>query len=184
MTWQLALAVAAALFGIFIVWRVRPSFGPRRVSRASRQAVADARAKVAAAKTPADRARALCDAGDARAFLIGNVTSSIGYYLRAMRTDPTSVEPIVRAARGLARRPRALESLLWRRLGLHAWEGEHRPAALAALTELHRIYASSLRNRSRARALAHTLAALGHPVVAVDPLDSLAALPAAAPDRS
>jgi hypothetical protein len=170
MTWELALAIVAGLFGVFIVWRVRPSLGPRRIGKARRQALADARAKLAAATSPADRARALCDAGDACAYTAGSLTSALGYYLRAMRSDPTSAEPIVRAARGLARRPRTLESVLWRRLGQAPWEGANRAAALAALTELARVYAGSLRNRRRAGALRHALAALGAP-----PLEASAA---------
>jgi hypothetical protein len=161
MTWQLALAVAAALFGALIVWQNRPSLGPRKVGKARRQALADARARLAAATSPAERARALCDAGDASAFAVGSVTSALGYYLRAMRADPTSSEPVVRTARGLARRPRTLESVLWRRLGGSGWEGAGRAAALAALTELARIYAGPLRNRNRARAIGYALAALG-----------------------
>jgi hypothetical protein len=163
MTWQLALAVAAALFGALIVWQNRPSLGPRKVGKARRQALADARARVAAAASPSEKARALCDAGDASAFTVGSFTSALGYYLRAMRADPTSAEPIVRTARGLARRPRALESVLWRRLGGAAWEGSGRVAALAALKELGRVYAGPLRNRSRANAIGHALAALGQP---------------------
>jgi len=91
------------------------------------------------------------------------VMSALGYYLRAMRTDPTATEPVKRAAHGLARRPRALESLLWRRLGASSWEGKTRDATLAALVELERVYASSLRNRVRAKALRFALAALHAP---------------------
>ena len=161
MTWQLALAVAAALFGVVVVWQHRPSFGPRKVGSARRQALAYARARLARASTAAERAEALCDAGDASAFTVGSVTSALGYYLRAMRTDPTSAEPIVRTAKGLARRPRTLESVLWRRLGGDTWQGAGRVAAVAALTELARVYAGPLRNRSRAHAIGHALEALG-----------------------
>jgi hypothetical protein len=178
MTWQVALAVAAALFALSIAWKVRPSLGPRRVRRERHQALVEARARLAAATSPAERARALCDAGDARAVAVGNLTSALGYYLRAMRSDPTSPEPIVRTARGLARRPRTLEMVLWRRLGGASWEGPNRSAALAALTELQRVYAGSLRNRRRATALAHALAALGQPVAAqAEPPPSGADLP-------
>jgi hypothetical protein len=161
MTWQLALAVAAALFGAFIVWRVRPSFGPRRVTKAHREAFVAARAKLEAATSPEARALALCDVGDARAAMAGKATSALGYYLRAIRIAPASVEPIRRAAHALAKKPRALESLLWRRLGSSEWTGENRSAAVVALTELQRIYAGSVRNRSRAKALRSLLAALG-----------------------
>ena len=164
MTWQVALAVAAALFGAFIVWRVRPSFGPRKVTKAHLEAFAAARARVLAATTPVERALALCDAGDARASMAGNVGSVVGYYLRAMRSDPTSAEPIARAAHTLHRRPRTLESLLWRRLGSTPWDGTHRPSAIAALIALERVYATALRNRTRASALRFALDALGSPV--------------------
>jgi hypothetical protein len=159
MTWQLALAVAAALFGAVIVWRVRPSFGPRRAGKDGRAALAAARARILTAATPAERALALCDAGDARAAMGGRLTGALGYYLRAMRSDPTAAAPVVRAAQGLARRPRMLESLLWRRLGSSAWDGPNRASAIAALAELERVYARSLRNRSRANAMrfAHAL---------------------------
>jgi hypothetical protein len=160
MTWQLALAVAAALFGALVVWQNRPSLGPRKIGKARRQALADARARLAAATTPTER-----------------VTSALGYYLRAMRTDPTSTEPIQRAARGLARRPRALEKVLWRRLGGASWEGPNRPAAIAALTELARVYGGPFRNRSRAHAISHALVALGQPAIAVPaPAESAADL--------
>jgi hypothetical protein len=161
MTWELALAVAAALFGVFIVWRVRPVFGARRVAPERRKAFADARARVALAKTPAERALALCDAGDARAGLGGSPAAALGYYLRAIRTEPSSVVPIERAARTLARRPHLLESFLWRRLGSTPWEREYRAAAIAALRELERLYSAARRNRSRASAVRHALAALG-----------------------
>jgi hypothetical protein len=162
MTWQLVLAVVAALFGGYIVWQNRPSLGPRRVGKARREALAAARAKIASATSPSERAEALCDAGDSSAFAALSPTSAAGYYLRAMRTDPTAAEPVLRAARGLTRRPRTLESLLWRRLGGHAWEGAYRAPAIAALVELARLYDGPLRNRNKARAIANTLAALGY----------------------
>jgi hypothetical protein len=173
MTWQLLLALAAAFFGGFIIWQNRPSLGPRRVGKARRQALAAARAKIAAATTPSERAEALCDAGDSSAIAIGSPTSAVGYYLRAMRTDPSSAEPIVRAARGLVRRPRTLESLLWRRLAVGPWEGSGRPAALAALAALGHLYEGPLRNRSKGRAIAHALAALGYKPPVVSPEEAV-----------
>ena len=84
-----------------------------------------------------------------------------------MRTDPTSPDLVSRAAEALQRRPRALESLLWRRLGSDTFTSERRPAALAALHALARLYAGgsgSVRSRSRARAIEHVLLALGETV--------------------
>ena len=162
MTWQLVLGVVAALFGAFIVWQNRPSLGPRRVGKARREALAAARAKIASATTPRERAEALCDAGDSSAFAVLSPTSAVGYYLRAMRSDPSSADPVVRAAKGLSRRPRTLESLLWRRLGGAPWDGPTRPATIAALVSLAALYDRPLRSRSKARAIGHALAALGH----------------------
>jgi hypothetical protein len=84
-----------------------------------------------------------------------------------MRTDPTSDELVTRAAAALVRRPRALESLLWRRLGSDTFSAERKPAALAALRALAAVYAGSvgsLRSRSRARAIEHILLAMGEQV--------------------
>jgi hypothetical protein len=182
MTWQVALAVLAVLFALSILWRVRPVLGGRRVGVGRRTALADARARVAAATSTSDRAVALCDAADARLQVGGSLTSALGYYVRAMRTDPSATEPVLRAARGLARRPRALETLLWRRLAVTPWEGATRAAAIAELTELQHVYAGSLRNRVRAKAVGQLLVALGQPqaVQAVDPPPSVEKLPESA----
>jgi hypothetical protein len=165
MAFQVVLAVAAALFGVFIVWRVRPSFGRRRPTKAQRKALAEAKARVRAADGAHARALALCDAGDAYASASGPFTGVLGYYLRAMRTDPTSAEPVERASRALIRRPRSLEALLWRRLGASKWEGATRAASLAALRALRDLYSGPLRNRIRASAMSHALAAMGEPPV-------------------
>jgi hypothetical protein len=78
-----------------------------------------------------------------------------------------SQELVTRAAEALYRRPRALESLLWRRLGSDTFTAERKPAALAALRALAQLYASgngSVRSRSRARAIEHVLLAMGETV--------------------
>jgi hypothetical protein len=121
-------------------------------------ALKEARARLAAAKTDAERAAALCDAGDASAAGLGRGDSAIGYYLRAMRLAPHSAELVSRAARALARKPHALESLLWRRLGAEPWSGSGVDAARRAIEELSKLYAGPLRNLARARALEHARA--------------------------
>jgi hypothetical protein len=158
MGYELPLVLAAVLFAGFMVWRMRPTFGP--VRGAGRAALRAAKARVEAAVTPAERAEALCDAGDACAMSLGT-TSAVGYYLRAMRANPTSAALLERAARGLARRPHSLESLLWRRLGAEPWSGPSRDAALVALRELAVLYEGPLRNRARARAIDYAQVALG-----------------------
>lgn len=157
--WHVPLIIAAALFLGFILWKVRPAvFSPQ--SSRNRAALREAHKRIEEAKDDAARALALCDAGDASAKQPGGVTSAIGFYLRAMRSDPLSAEIVDRAATALARRPRALESLLWRRLGAESWTGNARPAARAALKHLTALYDGPLRNAPRARALEHALAAL------------------------
>jgi hypothetical protein len=162
MSWQLPLVIAAVLFAGFTIWRIRPAFRESRSTATSRGALRDAKKRVEAAKAGEERALALCDAGDACAASF-RTTSAIGYYLRAMRADPASSVLVQRAAMGLGRRPHALESLLWRRLGAEPWSGASRGAAITALRELADLYEGPLRNRARARAFDHALVAMGEP---------------------
>jgi hypothetical protein len=159
MSMEASLVIAAVLFAA-LVWRMRPALGPARSAR--RAALREAKRRIEAAKTPGERALALCDAGDACGKALG-ATSAVGYYLRAMRADPNSAALVGRAAAGLARRPHALESLLWRRLGAEPWNGASRAPAIVALRELAFLYEGPLRSRARARAIDFALAALGEP---------------------
>jgi hypothetical protein len=158
---SIALDVATGAFVLMILWRVRPSFGP--VRRAGRQALREAQARIEKATDEAARARALCDAADivvADAPLAGSARAQ-GLYLRALRADPASAEVIARAVLGLARRPRALEGLLWRHLGAADWRGPCKPAMVAALDALKGLYEGPLRNAVRARAIGNAREALG-----------------------
>lgn len=167
MEWQVPLAIATLAFGAFVLWQVRPSFGARVIP--TRQAVKDARAKVAAAKDDASRAAALCDVGDACAGQLGRASAAAAYYLRAMRCAPASLPIVERAAVGLRRRPRVLENLLWRRLGNDRWSPETRAATLGAVAELARLYHERLKNPPRARALEHLAQALDPTAGRADP---------------
>jgi hypothetical protein len=161
MTWNAPLVVASIVFVLFLAWKLRPDLMPGgRGGAGKRAAVRAAKERVEAAKTDTERAIALCDVGDAVASGLAGGDSAIGYYLRAMRTSPHSVELVARAAKGLARRPRALESLLWRKLGAEPWRGGGEAAARAALEELAKLYAGPLRNTPRARAMEHAKALL------------------------
>ncbi len=162
MTTEVGLAIVAALFCAYMVWRFRPTFGAAGGAEKPRGALRDARRRVEAATNATDRALALCDAGDACASSL-RPTSAIGYYLRAMRSDPGSKALVERAAKGLSRRPHALEALLWRRLGAEPWTGNGREAAMTALASLAHLYERSLHNRPRARAIDFALEALGAP---------------------
>jgi hypothetical protein len=159
MDWHLPLVVTAGVFILFLLWRMRPAFGSGKDGAAT--LLRDAKKRLDAAKTDEERALALADAGDACARSVGRANGAVGYYLRAMRANPASSDLVERAARALARRPHALEGLLWRRLGAEPWTQQRAPAAHAALRELARLYAGPLHNRVRARALEHALASLG-----------------------
>jgi hypothetical protein len=160
MDWQVPLVISAAVFGAFLLWKMRPSFGARGDRNSGRIALRQAKTRIEAAKTDEERALALCDAGDASAAAIGGGNSAIGYYLRAMRTNPRSIEVVERACKGLSRRPRALESLLWRRLGAVEWTGTGEASAHRALSELAALYTGPLRNPAKARAMELGLVAL------------------------
>jgi hypothetical protein len=158
MSWQIPLAIVAIVFLAVLLWQNRPAFIGARPSL--RKALKAARARIEGASDEKSRALALCDAGDACALSLGRGTAAIGYYLRAMRCDPSSVEIVERAAKGLAKRPRALEHLLWRRLGAEPWTDGTRDPAMAALRQLSKLYEGRLRDHARARALEHALVAL------------------------
>jgi hypothetical protein len=156
---SLALAVATGAFALMLLWRVRPAFGPGRRRHA---ALKEAQARIEAAADEPSRALALCDAADLVAARMAGSGSAKGLYMRAMRADPSSVDVVSRAVAGLARRPRALESVLWRHLSLSApavppgsRKGPARGAMLASLDALRSLYEGPLKNGVRARALAN-----------------------------
>ncbi len=95
MSWQIPLAIVAIVFLAVLLWQNRPAFIATRTSL--RISLKDARSRIEGAKDEKARALALCDAGDACALSLGRASTAIGYYLRAMRCDPESVEIIDRA---------------------------------------------------------------------------------------
>jgi hypothetical protein len=156
--WQTPLLISAIAFAAFMIFRFRPVISGD--GRASAAALKEAKQRVAAAKDDASKARALCDAADASARL-GRFRTAVAFYLRALRADPASKQIAERAAAGLARRPGALEKVLWQQLAAAPWTGEAREAALVALKALAASYAKRPRFHPRARAIEHALAALG-----------------------
>jgi hypothetical protein len=159
--WSTPLVLATAAFLILVLWRVRPAIAWGSGKRARRDALRTARAAIESATDDHARAMALCDAADLVGNRIAGPANASGLYLRAVRADPHSVEVVQRAIAGLARRPRALESLLWRHLGIAAWTGGSVPAVRASLDALRVLYEGRLRNTARARALAHARDTLG-----------------------
>jgi hypothetical protein len=158
--WSTPLVAATGAFLAVLLWRVRPALPWGAKRKASREALREARARIEAAKDPALRAQALCDAADitARGRRYG---SAAALYQRALRADPKSADVVSRAIAGLAGRPRALESLLWRSLAAAPWSGESRDAVRTALAALRALNDGPLKNAVRARVFAHALDALG-----------------------
>ena len=111
-------AIAAALFVIFLLWKMRPVAFGKRGPLDPRIALARGRA---AALTGRERALALCDAG-ALCLEANRATAAFGNYLRATRADPSAVEPIRGIVAALARNRTSLERVLWRHLATLDWE--------------------------------------------------------------
>jgi hypothetical protein len=155
--WSLPLVLAAVSFLVVLLWRVRPLI-PGRRRGTSREELRQAHARIEAAATEPERARALCDAAD-----LMKTASAKALYLRALRSDPGSTLVIERVAAGLARRPRALESLLWRHLGAAPWR-DFPDATRASLDALRALYEGPLRNATRAKAISHARDALVPPL--------------------
>lgn len=155
--WQtIALLVVAIAFFALILARTWPRMGRKRNVPLG-AALKAARAKIEGAKTDSEKADALCAAADACALAFGRSEAAASYYLRAMRLIPASAELVERAIQGLEHRPRALESLLWRKLGA---DPEHAPSAeatRAALVGLEKIYRGRPRHAVRARAVERIL---------------------------
>jgi hypothetical protein len=158
--WQIPLLVSAIAFAAFMVFRFRPVVSGE--GRATAVALKAAKLRISAAKDDAARALALCDAADACAQL-GRTSNAATFYMRALRiaADPEAVRTIAtRASEGLARRPAALEKVMWRQLA-HTRFGESREAGVIALRALVTSYAKRPRFHARARALENVIEALG-----------------------
>lgn len=145
----LPLVIAAGVFLAVLVWRVRPAIGIGRRPGASRDALRACLARAEAAKDGRERALALCDAADLLAH-----GGARGLYLRALRADPTSTAVVERTVKGLAKRPRALEAVLWRHLSQTEWTGA-REATVACLDALRVVCEGPLKKSMRAKFFAH-----------------------------
>jgi tetratricopeptide (TPR) repeat protein len=153
----LPLLLSAIAFAAFMVFRFRPVLSGD--GRASAALLKTAKLHILAAKDDASRGRALADAADACAKL-GRFRAAVSYYLRALRADPTSDELAHRAAEGLARKPAALEKVMWRQLANTRFDVS-REAAVIALRALVTSYSRRPRFHARARALENVLEGLG-----------------------
>ena len=156
---RIPLVVLAVLFGLLVLIRMRPT--ARRKSQASREALAAAEAKIASAPNEVERALAFCEAGEACVARLSRNERALGYFLKAMKADPTSTEIVERVVNALDHRPRALEAVLWRRLAVTGWGEKNSAATKLVLRALSEVYGTKLRNPTRGRALTQAIALLG-----------------------
>lgn len=158
--WSIPLVVAVSAFLAVLLWRVRPHVPWGEARRDSREKMREARRRIEQTESDQARATALCDAGEIAAASKLGGGSAIGFFLRALRTDP-SAEVIERMSRALAGRPRRLESLLWRHLASGPWTDTR--AVRASVDALRSLYEGPLKSATRqlrARALANAADAL------------------------
>jgi hypothetical protein len=147
--WRHALTIVALAFLLFLVGRLVPLRGRRSRGEVA-AALRAARERARLAETPRARAEALCEGAVIAAERAHRWTASAGLFLRAMRADPTWAGAVEHARRALTRRPRLLESILWRRLALLRWEGAERGAAKATAEALASLPARGREGRARA----------------------------------
>src|SRR5256885_13218151 len=117
----LPLILSAGAFLAVLVWRVRPLVSWTQRQAEVKSALREAQARIEGTPEGPGRACALCDAADLLARRTGTRRSAAGFYGRALRSDPTSVDVVQRTVAGLGRRPRTLESVLWRHLSIVRW---------------------------------------------------------------
>lgn len=152
--------VVAVAFVLILVWRMRPALSEEEAEPAVRG--------LEAAKDDAARITILIEAGEGYARALGGGRKAAACFSRALRLAPSSLEVATRATAALARSPRDLEALAWRRLGAEPLSPEHRAVAYHLLGELARIYEKKARTRPKARALEHVLEALPKPTPSPD----------------
>jgi hypothetical protein len=148
---QVALTVVAVLFLGWLVLQLWP-YRPRRGALGAETRAARDRAR--AAKTPRERAVALCEAARLAAHGGGRWTAAAGFFLRAMKSDPTYAEAVSDLVSTFRkRRPRMLEKMLWRRLSLVPWDAEHRAVLREIASGLAGLYEREIRDKHRAVAM-------------------------------
>lgn len=133
-SWRWALLIVAGAFVVFLVAKMLPIGASRG---APGPGLAKARLKLRDAKTPREKAEALCDAAEAALGQPFGATRAGAYFLRAMRADPAWSGSVDRAVASLsARRARLLEKMLWRRLAATPWDAAHASVSRAIVSGL------------------------------------------------
>lgn len=163
------VVVASVAFVLILVWRFRPQLAREGIERPMPKKLA---AQLEAAKTSEDKAVLLYQAGQA-ALTALRYGSAENYFRRALRVQPDSSALVDQVATALARRPRGLEALLWRRLSDARYEGAERTASIAAMVALIRLYDRTPKQRHKASALRNVLRSLDAEAIPQEPTSSI-----------
>jgi len=147
---SLLVLVTVAAFLLFLLFKYRPSLGGT-VLRPASDELRLARELVRSATTPREKAEAFVNAAQAASREKDGLATAVGFYVRAMKADPTACEPILGLRDLLERkRPELLESVLWHRMAVLSWSGDTAMAARCAAQSLSQLYARRLKDRDRA----------------------------------
>jgi hypothetical protein len=152
------LAFAAIVFALYLFWKLRPAMGVDDALELRRRAD-DALAKnLAGLQDDGARVTMLCEEGERLALAVGRRRRAAILFARAMRLAPADPKVIERASKALAKKPRLLEALLWKRLAYAQTTPVEKPALEATLAALAGAYAKMPRRSMRHRAVQNLLA--------------------------
>ena len=161
-----ALLVVLVLFALYLVWRFLQVRSAKRRRHGPEITAVRARAKEArGAATPEARAALLVEAGKLARDRVHDTDLAVAYYLRALKTNPSSLAAM-EALRGTLARPgrfRRLERIYWRLLSRIPPTGPSRETWLTVWKALADLYARGYRNPVRARAIRALLEQIGEP---------------------
>ena len=153
------LAFAGIVFALYLFWKLRPAFGGDDALELRRRGDTTLAAALAALPSDGQRVTMLCEEAERLATTLGRKRRAAILFARAMRLAPTDATVVDRAVKALAKQPKLLEALLWKRLALAPMTAANQRTFEAAITGLAQAYSMMPRRGMRQRA-AHHLAAV------------------------
>ncbi len=151
------LAFAAIVFALYLFWKLRPAIGVDDALELRRRADDALAQNLAGLGDDSSRVAMLCEEGERLAAAVGRRRRAAILFARAMRLAPSDAKVIERASRALAKKPRLLEALLWKRLAYAQTTPAEKPALEATLAALAGAYAKMPRRSMRQRAVMNLL---------------------------
>ena len=152
------LAFAAIVFALYLFWKLRPAMGVDDALELRRRADTTLAASLALLPNDAARVTMLCDEAERLASAMGRRRRAAMLFARAMRLAPADATIVARATKALLKKPRLLESLLWKRLAQAPGGVADKAAVEATLDALAQAYGKMPRRGMRQRAMQHLLA--------------------------